>query len=148
DHARTQPLAATANAVVTDLRFFVELPSDAVTYEVLYDAVTQALGELLNGGSDVPESGSWLDFLDPQFQAFAGRFCHPLGLFGWRAHVEGGGRIAVKAFVNVGDIYVDDVAFAQDLRVGDAMAHDLVYRGANTLGKAMVIERCRLSPFA
>lgn len=40
-----------------------------------------------------------------------------------------------------GDVQIDDVPFPQLLVVRDAMADDIVHRGADGLGEAVVIER-------
>ena len=45
------------------------------------------------------------------------------------------------AILDDGDIQIDDVPFPQFLVVRDAMADDIVHRGADGLGEAVVVER-------
>src|SRR5690606_39364941 len=49
--------------------------------------------------------------------------------------------VAVHALVVGGDVDVDDVAVGDDGVVGDAVADDLVQRGAQRLGVALVAQR-------
>ena len=49
----------------------------------------------------------------------------------------------MPAIDDQGHVDVDDVAFAQRLVIGNAVADDVVDRGADRLGIAAIIKRCR-----
>lgn len=57
---------------------------------------------------------------------------------------EGGVRVAVDPFDEGGDIDVHDIALEELAAVGDAVADDLVDRGAERLGEPPVVERTRV----
>ena len=74
-------------------------------------------------------------------QAFVGDLEQPLGGAldaADRIHARG---IAMPAIDDQGHVDVDDVALAQRLRIGDAVADDVVDRGAGRLGVATIVER-------
>jgi hypothetical protein len=52
-------------------------------------------------------------------------------------------RIAVPAVEDHGHVDVEDIALHQPPVAGDAMAHDVVDRGANRFRKAAIVERRR-----
>jgi hypothetical protein len=60
--------------------------------------------------------------------------------FTYTHHAAG---IAVPAIFDDGDVEIDDVALFETLIARDAVAHDMIDRGADRLGKAAVIEGSR-----
>ena len=101
------------------------------------------LGIGLDGGADVAGAGAGPDRRDAAHQAFIGDFEQALGGALDRAdriHARG---IAVPAVEDVGDVDVDDVAIPQRLVVGNAVADDVVDRGAGRFRVAAIVERRR-----
>jgi hypothetical protein len=59
------------------------------------------------------------------------------------ADLEHPAGVAVVAVLDHGDVDVDDIAFFQLLRAGNAMADHMIDRGADGFGKAAIVERRR-----
>ena len=82
--------------------------------------------------------------LMPRHQRLAGALDEQPRLLVDLADEVGRVGVAVHAADERGDVDVDDVAVAQHGGVGDAVADDLVDRGAQRLGEAAVAERRRV----
>src|SRR5690606_9081379 len=137
EHARLQHRAFAATAVVQDVGAVVEDPADAVAAEVADHAHALGLDEFLDGEGDVAEGVPRLDLAQTQVQRVIGDVDQPLG-----AGVDLADRVhpAAIAVPTVDDdrmVDVDDVAFLQNLVAGNAVADDVVDRGADRLGVAL-----------
>jgi hypothetical protein len=140
-HAGLHALAGATFSVVFHLRIFVEFAADAVTDEVPDDAASLGLGVLLDGRADVAEPGPLAHLGDAELQRLAGHLGDVAGFGARRADVERGRRVAVEALVEGRHVDVDDVAVAQDLFPGDAVADHVVHGRAHALREAPVFQR-------
>src|SRR5690606_24634442 len=117
-----------------------ERPADAVAHEVSDHRQLTALSELLDGGTNVADARPWPDFGDAEFKCPPRDLRHFDGFLGRLADIESGRGITVEPVENMGNIDIDDVAVAQYLPcAGDAVADDLIDRGAHTLGEPLVV---------
>ena len=97
----------------------------------------------LDGMTDISHARAGLDRFDAETVAPERRHEKLHRVFTHLAHGDGRGIIPVKALHHERDVDADDIALLQDLlRVGDAVADDVVHRGADALGKAPVVEWC------
>jgi hypothetical protein len=64
-------------------------------------------------------------------------------MWGNIAHVEHLAGVAMVSILDHGDINIDDVAVLEFFIIGDAVTNHLIYRGADRLGEAVVVERGR-----
>src|SRR5690606_16877093 len=87
---------------------------------------------------------SWHNGLDGALERILGTFHEQAGLFIYVADQEGGVVIAMDAADVGGDVDVDDVPVFQHRGVGDAVANDLVQRGAQRLGESAVAQGRRV----
>ncbi len=81
---------------------------------------------------------------DAAHQRFIGDLDEPLGAARNLADEIHAARIAVPAVDDQGHVDVDDVAVAQRLAIGNAVADDVVDRGADRLAVAAIVERRRI----
>ena len=88
-----------------------------------------------------PVVGAGLHCGDAAQQALVSDFDEPLGAAGGNAGAKHAARVAVPSVKHIGDVDIDDVAFAQRLVVGNAVADDVIDRGADRLAIAAVVER-------
>ena len=79
----------------------------------------------------------------PGGEALIGHFDQALGLAGDFADRIHAARVAVPAIDDQGDVDIDDVALAQRPLVGNAVADDVVDRGADRVPVALVEQRRR-----
>src|SRR5690606_22067476 len=140
EHARLQHRALAATAVVQNVGAVVKDPADAVAAEVAHHAHALGLDELLDGVADVAEGVPRLDLGQTQVQRLIGDVDQPLGAGVDLADRIHAARIAMPAVDDDGVVDVDDVAFLQDLVAGNAVADDVVDRGADRLGIALVAQ--------
>ena len=120
--------------VVQHLDVGVELLADAVADERPHHAVAVLLGVVLDGPADVADRPPGLHGLDAVPGALLGD-PHELAALGIDvADEERGVGVAVHPTDEAGDVDVDDVAVLQRTGVGDAVADDLVDRGAQAFG--------------
>ena len=99
----------------------------------------------LDGAADVGQRSFRLHCLDSEHQALVGHSHEPLRAFVDVADEERGVRVAMDALAVERDVEVHDVAVLQRSIVGDAVADDLVHRGAERLAVAVVVERARVA---
>lgn len=143
DHAGPHLDALIGAAIMQDVGRVVEQLADAVAAEVAHHRAALALGIALDGRANGAGAGAGPDRGNAAHQAFVGDFEQAFrrAFYGAdRVHARG---IAVPAVEDVGDVDVDDVAILQRLVVGDAMADDMIDRGAGRLGVAAVVESRR-----
>src|SRR6185437_4190412 len=119
----------------------VERGADAVAGEVANDAVAEAARVGLDDTADGVEGPAGSDGPDAAHHGLVGALDEQPGLLRRVAGQEGGVGVAVHAADVGGDVDVDDVTVGDDGVVGDAVADDLVERGAQGLGVAAVAER-------
>src|SRR5690606_17199398 len=120
--------------------------ADAVAAELAHDAVAELVGQLLDRAADVPEIRVGHGHGDAVVEGAFGHFHQLFGVRGNRTHGEGARRVAVIAVQQAGHVDVDDVAFPQDLRPGNAVADHVVDRRAHRFGKAVVVQGRGVSP--
>ena len=82
---------------------------------------------------------------DAELEALAGDLDEAAALLVDLADEERGVGVAVDAVEVDRDVEVDDVAVDERAVVGDPVADDLVDRGAQRLGEAVVVERARVA---
>ena len=120
--------------VVQDLQVGVELLADAVADERPHDAERALASAWSSMARPMSESGRpGLHRLDAAHQALAGDPHQALRAVVDVADEERGVGVAVHAVEVDRDVEVDDVAVDQRAVVGDAVADDLVDRGAQRL---------------
>src|SRR5690606_34135990 len=138
-HAFLQHHALPRLAVVQHLRVVVVDLADAVAAVLADHAEALALGVLLDGVADVAQGRARLHRADAAEHGFPGGLDQAPGHHRGLAHVVHTAGVAVPAVLDHGDIDVDDVAILEDLaRTGDAVADDIVHRGADRGREAAV----------
>ena len=123
----------------------MELLADAVADEAADDPEPGRLGVGLDGPADVGERAAGAHRGDAELEALAGDLDEAAALLVDLADEERGVGVAVDAVEEDRDVEVDDVAVDERPVVGDAVADDLVDRGAQRLGEAVVVERARVA---
>ena len=94
--------------------------------------------------ADIAEARAGFDLGDAVIEAFLRDLDQALGVRLRRADMEHLAGVAVVAVLDDGDVDVDDVAVLQDFLVRrNAVADHFVDRGADRLGKAVVVQRRR-----
>ena len=115
----------------------MELLTDAVSAVLAHHAKTGVLDRLLHGLGHDGQRQPRLDGL----HAGAGDVDQALALGRDLADAEHTARVAKVAVQNRGAVHVDDVALVQHVRItGNAVADDVVDRGAHALWVALVVE--------
>ena len=99
----------------------------------------------LDGVGDVAEMIARPGLLEPEHQAFVGDVDQLPGAKRDVADQIHPAGIAVPTVEDRGDVDVDDVPVLQDLVARNAVANDVVDRGAATLGVSAITESCRHS---
>src|SRR5690554_1432790 len=140
-HPRPETRPGAAPARVGHLGLGVEGPPDAVTHEIPHHGAAVAVGERLDRRADVADPRPRADLRDTELQGSPRHLGDEDGLGARGADVEGDRRIPVKSLVFMRDVDVDDVAVPELAVRGDAVADDLVDRGADALGEALVVQR-------
>ena len=141
DHAGPDLLAFAGLPVMQHVGRLVEEPADAVAAEIAHHRAALGFRKALDGMADIAEPAARADGGDAAHQAFVGDLDQPLGgalQLAGGVHAAG---IAMPAVEHEGHVDVDDVAFAQRLLVRDAVADDVVDRGAARLAVAAIVER-------
>jgi hypothetical protein len=93
--------------------------------------------------SDVAQGGPGTHRADPAEHRLAGHVDQAPGEHRGLADEEHLAGVAVIAVLDDGDVDIDDVALLQALVAGDAVTDLVVHRGADRLGEAPVVQRCR-----
>ena len=119
----------------------MEETAEAVAAEIAHDGAALAFGILLDGETDVAGVGAGLRHRDPAQQRFVGDVDQPFGATRNGADTVHAAGIAVPAVEDERDVDIDDVAFTERLVVGDAVADDVIDRGADRLAIAAIVER-------
>ena len=123
-------------AVVHDMRVVVEDLADAVAAKLLHHREAVGLGMGLDGVADVAECGAGAYGLDAEVEALLGDPHQPFGERLGLADHEHLAGVAMVAVLDDGDVDVEDVAVPElFLAGGDAVADDVVDRGADRAGK-------------
>jgi beta-galactosidase len=141
-HPRLDDGVAVRVVVVRHDQAGVERRPDSVPGEVPHDAVVEPLGVGLDDAADDVEPPAGPHRLDPAHHRLVRALDQQPGLLVHLARQERGVRVTVHAADEPGDVDVDDVALPHDRVVRDAVADDLIQRGAQRLGVAPVTE-CR-----
>ena len=106
-------------------------------------AAVPGLGVFLDDVAKLPDRGTRLHGLDREVEALPRRLNHPnrIGVcLRLIADVVGLVQVAVVTFVVKGDVEVEDIAVQEYPLIRDTVADDLVRRGADRLGKVVVVE--------
>lgn len=141
DHAFLQLDAGTRTTVVEDLRLLVEHLADAMAAVFADHREAVLFRVLLDDFADIAQVRARTHHGNALVHAFLGDLAEAVGPFRGLADQEHLAGVAVVAVLDDGDVDVEDVAFLQRLLVGDAMADHMVDRGADRLGKALVVQR-------
>jgi hypothetical protein len=139
-HAGAQLEARAGLAVVQHLRVLVVDAADAVAAVFPHDRETPLLGIGLHGVPDVAEVGARAHLLDAAPHRLEAGLDQALGLDRGLADEVHPAGVAVVAVPDHGDVDVDDVPGLQALVVRDAVADDVVHRGADGLREAPVVQ--------
>src|SRR5690606_24213499 len=135
-----QRRALAATAVVQNVGAVVEDAADAVAAEVADHRHALGLDDLLNGVADVAEGGAGLDDGQARGKRVIGDLDQLAGAgvdLADRVHAAG---VAVPTVDDDRVVDVDDVAFLENLVARNAVADDVVDRGADGLFVALVAE--------
>ena len=111
----------------------VEQAAEAVAAEIAHHRAALGFGKAWMACADVADGAAGPDRGDAAHQAFVGDLDQAFGVAGNLADAVHAARIAMPAVDDQGDVDIDDVAVAQRLVVGDAVADDMVDRGADRL---------------
>ena len=122
----------------------MEQRADAVAGEVTDHAVPETLGVALDDPADDVERPAGRHRADRSVECLLGSLDQQPRLFVDLADQERRVRVAVHAADERGDVDVEDVALDGLRRIGDAVADDLVQRGAQRLRVAAVPQRRRV----
>ena len=141
DHARLQAQPRPRAPVVQHLRLLVKFAADAVSAEFAHDAETVPFGIALYRVADIAEVGARPDGLDAAPHALIGDITQPARLYGRLPDIEHAARVAVKTVLDDRDVDIHDVAGLQLFFARHAVAHDVVYRGADRLRIGLVAGR-------
>src|SRR5690606_8019050 len=136
DHAGAHFDAFIRMPVVKDVRGVVEQLAYAMAAEIAHDRAALCFGIGLDGCTDGTRSGARLDGLNASQKALIRHFEQTLSRSFDLANRVHATRIAVPTIYDIGDVDVDDVAFAQGFIVWNAVANNVVDRGANRMGIA------------
>ena len=123
------------------LRVFVEDAADAVAAVLAYHRIVVALGQGLDGVSDVAQVHAGTYHFDARAHALVGDFHQTLDVLGRLAHEEHLAGVAVEAVLDDRDVDVDDVARLELFGPRNAVAHHVIDRGAHGLGETAVVQR-------
>ena len=143
EHAGLERRALAAAAVVQDVGAVVEQLADAVAAEVADHRHAGGLDHLLDGIADVAEGVARLDHRQTGLERVIGDLDQLLRPGIDLADPEHAAGIAMPAVDDDGVVDVDDVALLQNLVAGNAVADDVVDRGADGLLIALVAEAGR-----
>ncbi len=143
EHAGLEHRALALAADVNDVRLVVEEPADAVAAKIAHDAHVVRLDHRLDGGADVADHSAGADRGDAGHHRLIGDLDETFGAARHLAHEIHAARIAVPAVEHKRHVDVDDVALAQRLVVGNAVADHVVDRGADRLAVAAIHQRRR-----
>ena len=130
--------------VVQDVGVGVEDRADAVPAELAHRRVAVRRDRLLDYRADARVGLARLAVVDCRLPAVVGHLDELASRVVDLAHQERLRAVPVIAAVVAGHVDVDDVAVAQNTSVWDAVADDLIDRGAARLGEAVVVQRARI----
>src|SRR5688572_15600634 len=140
EHAGAELGAGAGAAGMDDLGAVVEDAAEAVAAEIADDAVAIGLGVGLDGVADVAEMGAGPGGGDAADHAFVGHVDEAPRLYADVADQEHPAGVAVPAVEDDGDVDIDDVAVLQRPLAGDAVADDMVDRGAAAAREAAIAQ--------
>ena len=143
EHAGPKLRAGAGLAVVQHVRRVVEDPPDAVTAEIAHHGATLALGIALDRVADVAQPRAGPHLGDAAHRGIVGDVDEPARLHARLADIEHAARVPVPAVEDHGHVDVHDVALLQPLVAGDAVADDVIDRGADGFWVAAIAERRR-----
>ena len=124
------------------IRGFVEALADAMAAEIPHHGEALGFDESLDGVADIAEGGAGFHHRDAAHQRFVGDLHQALGAGAGLARDIHAAGIAVPAVQDHRDVDIQDVA-VQQFFAGDAVADDMVDRGADRFRIAAIVERGR-----
>ena len=146
EHAGLEHDAFAGAADMDDVGLVVEQPAEAVAAEIAHHAHVLRLDIGLDGGADVAGGGARPDHRDAAHHGLVGDLDQPFGAARDGADREHAAGIAMPAVEDQRHVDIDDVAFLQRLLARDAVADDVVDRGAGGLAVAAIHQRRRRAP--
>ena len=141
EHAGAQFRAGAGMAGVDHFRRVVEHLPQAMAAEIADHRIAVALGVALDRVRDIAHPVARLRLLDAQHQTLIGDLDQLARLDRGLADQIHAAGVAVPAVDNRGHVDIDDIALVQFLVAGDAVAHDMVDRGAAAVGETAIAER-------
>ena len=138
EHARPQYRAFARAPDMDDVGLVMEQAAEAMAAEIAHHAHVLRFDVSLDRRADIAGGAARLDRGDAAHHRIVSDFDQAFGAardFADRVHAAG---IAVPAIEDHGDVDIDDVAFAQRLLVRDAVADDVIDRGAGGFAVAAI----------
>src|SRR5690606_28455762 len=141
-HSGTQLHASARRTIMHDLGLFMEDPANTVSTIVPNYAVVIGFGMLLDHMANIAQPGARTHELNTFIEAFLGDAHQAFTGNGRLAHKKHFAGVAMKAVFDDRHINVDDVAILKHFLIRrNAVADDMVDRGADRFGETLVIER-------
>lgn len=141
-HALFHLNAIALGTVVQDVGTLVEGPAKPVSAEISNDAASLAFGIRLNGSANGARSDTRLYRGNAELKALVRDVDQPLSASRDVTDGEHPAGVAMPAIDDQCDVNVDDIALAQWLWAWNAMADDVINRGADGLAETSVVEGC------
>ena len=116
----------------------VEYLAKAVAAIVAHDGIALFFSVCLNGVANIADSVAWFYLGYAEHHGVVGYLRQALGFdrrFASPIHTAG---VAMPTIDNDGDVDIDDIAVFEPERAGDAMADDMVDRGADGFGEPAI----------
>src|SRR5262245_45841364 len=135
-HAGLERQAGVGLSVVQYLRVFVKTPPDAVAAILPHDAVVVGLDKALDGVTDGAQAYAGAHGADPAPHRLAGDVDQALRVRCDPSHREHARAVAVKSVLYYRHVDIDDIALLQSAVARNAVADDVIDRGADRLGVA------------
>ena len=139
-HAGLERHPGPRQAVMQNLRVFVELSADTVAAVFLYNRELPGFRIGLNGMPNVTQTRPGADHVDSEQQALISGVHQSPGSYRRLSYAEHLAGIAVIIFFYHGDVYIDYVAVFQAFISGNAMADHVVDGCADRLGKPAIVQ--------
>ena len=140
EHALGQGIPSPGLAVMQNVRGIVEHLANPVAAKVPHHGIAFGFSERLDRVADVAGGGAGADLGDSPHHRLIGYIAQPFCLTIGRARCVHAAAVPVPAVHRRRHVYVQHVPVFQDFVTGDAMANDMVDRGADRTRIAAIIQ--------